>query len=60
MELEIEETALNDIMKENISEAIEVCKAARSTDIRIRVNGEYRYYEADWLKYLTITTKGEG
>lgn len=43
---------LNDPQRESVQKLIPVLWAAHYTDIIVRVNGEDRRYQGDWLKHL--------
>lgn len=43
---------INRLQQASISEVVRLCKASHWADIVIRINGEYKVLQADWLKYL--------
>lgn len=43
---------LNDIVQESLREQVGMASAGHMCDILIRVNGEWKRFEADWIKYL--------
>jgi hypothetical protein len=51
-------TRINDLQARSIRALIETCKAAHFTDVRVRINGEWRTFQADWIKHLVEATKG--
>ena len=47
---------INNLQVDSINTLIARAKRAHITDVRIRINGEYEYYEADWIKHMTAST----
>ena len=45
---------INSLQVESIKRLVARTKHAHMTDVRIRINGNYEYFEADWLKYVVI------
>jgi len=43
------EETVNSLVVDSIERLIKLCKAAHTADIKVRVNGEDRWFEADWL-----------
>lgn len=43
---------VNEPQTESINELIARTKRAHYTDVRLRINGEYEFYQADWIKHL--------
>lgn len=54
MKFTLDETAINDLVKEGMLEAIKTARHAHFTDIVFRINGEWKRVEADWIKYLEV------
>ena len=52
MKFEIDEVHLSEPMKGHMRELIQRCKHAHHTDAKLRINGTYEQYEADWIKHL--------
>jgi len=48
---------INDLQVATIERLIPRCKAAHFVNVRVRINGQWEEYEADWLKHLTSTTE---
>jgi hypothetical protein len=46
------ETAVNSIQTVSIKELIRKSKHAHFVDVRLRINGQYVWVEADWIKHL--------
>lgn len=44
---------INNLQQDSVREQIRLAKAAHYTNLRIRINGEWRELEADWIKHLT-------
>lgn len=44
--------SINSMQLETMRKAIERAKHAHYTNIEVRINGEYEYVEADWLKHF--------
>ena len=45
---------INSLQVESIKRLVARTKHAHMTDVRIRINGNYEYFEADWPKYVVI------
>lgn len=45
---------VNSLQVESIKRLVVRTKHAHMTDVRARINGNYEYFEADWLKYVVI------
>jgi hypothetical protein len=43
---------INDLQQRSIDELVRRCKQAHFVNVRVRVNGEWEEFEADWLKHL--------
>ena len=52
----ITDEKINSIQVNSIQRLIDRAKHAHMTDIKLRINGQDEWYEADWLKHLTRTT----
>lgn len=50
--LYIDENDITDACREGMVKAIKRAKVSRSVDIRMRRDGQFHFYEADWIKYL--------
>lgn len=44
---------LNSIQRASIAELLKLAKQAHKIDVKLRINGEDRWFQADWLKSLT-------
>lgn len=55
MKFEIDDGNINAQVALSVREAIKAAKDCNFTDIYVRADGEYKIFEADWLKYLKIT-----
>ena len=47
---------INSLQVDSIQRLINRLKHAHHTDIRVRINGQDEWFQADWLKHLTRTT----
>ena len=47
---------INSIQIESIQRLIDRARHAHMTDIKLRINGQDEWHQADWLKHLTRTT----
>lgn len=54
MKITIDADTLNEPMRDGLERVIREAKQAHYTNVRIRINGEWREYEADWIKYIKI------
>lgn len=45
---------INGLQVDSLMLLLERCKHAHFIDARIRINGKYEFYEADWLKHLHV------
>jgi len=52
----ITDEKINSLQVDSIQRLIDRAKHAHMTDIKLRINGQDEWYEADWLKHLTHTT----
>ena len=52
----ITDEKINSLQVDSIQRLIDRAKHAHMTDIKLRINGQDEWYEADWLKHLTRTT----
>ena len=48
---------INDLQHASIERTVKRCKQAHFVDVRIRINGDYEYEEADWIKHLKPEAK---
>jgi len=46
---------INSVQQASIEELVRLSKLAHFVDIRVRINGEFRWLQADWLKWLEKT-----
>lgn len=54
MKITIDDRHLNEPMKKGMKKTISAAKHAHFTNVKIRINGEWREYEADWIKHIKI------
>lgn len=54
MRLTISDDSINDLVRDTLKETIKLAKHAHFTDVWVRIGGEDRRMEADWIKYLEI------
>ena len=47
---------INSLQVDSIQRLIDRARHAHMTDIKLRINGQDEWYQADWLKHLTRTT----
>jgi hypothetical protein len=52
----ITDEKINSIQVDSIQRLIDRARHAHMTDIKLRINGQDEWYQADWLKHLTRTT----
>lgn len=52
----VTECHINELQIDSIQRLIDRAKRASMTDIKLRINGQDEWYEADWLKHMTRTT----
>ena len=52
----ITDEKINSLQVDSIQRLIDRAKRAHMTDIKLRINGQDEWFEADWLKHLTRTT----
>jgi hypothetical protein len=55
IKIEIDGKHINDIQLNSIKLFIERAQGAHFIDIRLRINGRYEFWQADYLRYLTIS-----
>ncbi len=48
----IADQMINSLQLDSIQRLIDRARHARMTDIKLRINGQDEWYEADWLKHL--------
>lgn len=46
---------INKFQQSSIMTLVKLAKAAHYVDVVVRINGEYRVIQADWLKHLEQT-----
>lgn len=54
MLLIIDDNAINALVRNGMKKTIELAKHAHYTDVEIRVEGQNKRYEADWIKHLQV------
>ena len=47
---------INPLQSDSLIKLVERSKHAHYIDVRLRINGKYEFYEADWLKHFHIVT----
>lgn len=55
MVINIPEKHLNELQQESINNLIRDAKGMHYATILMRINGEDRTFQVDWLKYASIT-----
>jgi hypothetical protein len=60
MLLQIPNRNINELQVASIKRLIETLKWAKSADIRVRKDGQYHTFEADWLKHMKFLDSEEG
>jgi hypothetical protein len=50
---------INFLQDASIEKLVQVCKQAHYVDVDVRINGENRRYQADWIKHLRPATESE-
>jgi hypothetical protein len=50
--IEIPDDKINDLQFQSIKDLLRMLKQAHFTDIRVRIYGEYKIVQADWLKHM--------
>mgnify|MGYP003404816064 FL=1 len=43
---------INDLQIDSIKRLIPLCKAAHFVNVRVRINGTWEEYQADWIKHM--------
>jgi len=43
---------INDLQQSSIERLVRISKQAHFVNVRVRINGEWREFEADWIKHL--------
>ena len=54
MLIEIPDNSINHFVKDTLIKTIDLAKCAHYTDIDMRINGENKSFEADWIKYMKV------
>ena len=54
MKITIDDRNLNESMRESMIKTIQIAKRAHFTNIKIKINGEWKEFEADWVKHIQI------
>lgn len=49
------EEQINDLQQASIAALVKRCKQSHYVDIRVRINGEYEWFQADWIKHMERT-----
>ena len=44
---------INSLQDASIEKLVQVCKQAHYVNVSVRINGEDRLYQADWIKWLS-------
>ena len=52
----ITDEKINSLQVDSIQRLIDRARHAHMTDIKLRINGQDEWFQADWLKHLTRTT----
>lgn len=55
--LSIDDKNINTLQVQSIQRVIARSKHAHMIDIKLRINGQDEWYEADWIKHITQTTE---
>ena len=45
---------INTLQDESIERLVRMCKQAHYVDVKVRINGEYQHFQADWIKHLAL------
>jgi len=43
---------INELQQTSIERLVRMAKQAHFVNVRVRINGEWREFEADWIKHL--------
>lgn len=54
MKFEIDDEAINDLMRDSMLAVIKRAAGAHYTNIEMRINGKDERHEADWIKHLQV------
>jgi len=54
----ITDEKINSLQVDSIQRLVDRARHAHMTDIKLRINGQDEWHQADWLKHLTRTTPG--
>lgn len=54
-EWKLTDAKINDLQVASIDRLIPRCKLAHFVNVRVRINGRWEEYEADWIKHMTRT-----
>jgi hypothetical protein len=52
----ITDEKINSLQVDSIQRLVDRARHAHMTDIKLRINGQDEWHQADWLKHLTRTT----
>lgn len=50
---------INELQQADIVLVVALCKQAHFVNVRVRINGEWREFEADWIKHLKTDPEGD-
>jgi hypothetical protein len=56
---EIDVDKLNHLQIASIEKIVRKAKHAHYVDIRIRINGEFVWFEGDWIKHIAARPQGD-
>ncbi len=48
---------INDLQQDSIAALVKRCGRAHFVDVRVRINGQWESYQADWIKHLRPTKR---
>jgi hypothetical protein len=48
----LDRSKINDLQQASIEQLVRMAKHAHFVNVRVRIDGEWRELEADWIKYL--------
>jgi hypothetical protein len=56
---ELDTDKINSLQLESLRKQIKRTKHAHFTNLQVRINGEFEYHEADWIKHLAEIEAGK-
>lgn len=59
MKFEIPDHCLNKLQKQSLDELLRVARGMHYANIVVRINGENRVFEADWIKSIVLEKGNE-